>query len=88
MAFGTPLLQCAVIFLFVALLLACTNLSVVLRPLINELFSPAGLLLQIVHNTSVECLLLGIFLGSPLAVAEAAATLPGVHMKHDIIQNI
>jgi hypothetical protein len=30
----------------------------------------------------------GILLGSPLAVAKAAATLPGVHTKHDIIQNI
>jgi hypothetical protein len=25
---------------------------------------------------------------SPLALSEAAATLPGVHIKHDIIQNI
>jgi hypothetical protein len=30
----------------------------------------------------------GILLGSPLAVAKAAATLPGVHTKHDIIQSI
>jgi hypothetical protein len=25
----------------------------------------------------------GIFLGSPLAVVKAAATLPGVHTKHE-----
>ena len=29
-----------------------------------------------------------ILLRSPLAVAIAAATLPGVHSKHEIIQNI
>ena len=28
------------------------------------------------------------FMGSPLAVVKAAATLPGVHTKHEIIQNI
>ena len=27
--------------------------------------------------------ILGILLGSPLAVAKAAATLPGVHIKHE-----
>jgi hypothetical protein len=32
--------------------------------------------------------ILGILLGSPIAVAREAATLSGVHMKHDIIQNI
>ena len=32
-------------------------------------------------------LVFGILLGSPLAVAKAAATLTGVHTKHDIIQN-
>ena len=28
-----------------------------------------------------------VLLGSPLAVANAAATLPGVHIEHDLIQN-
>jgi hypothetical protein len=30
----------------------------------------------------------GMLLGSTLALVKAAATLPGVHAKHDIIQNI
>ena len=30
----------------------------------------------------------GILSGSPLAATKAAATLPGVHTKHDIIKNI
>ena len=43
--FCAPLLYCAVICLFLAHLLACTILAVFLRPLINKLFSPTGLLL-------------------------------------------
>jgi hypothetical protein len=31
----------------------------------------------------VGILVFGILLGSPLAVAKAAATLPGVHKKHE-----
>jgi hypothetical protein len=31
----------------------------------------------------VVFLVFGILLGSPLAVAKAAATLPGVHTKHE-----
>ena len=33
-------------------------------------------------------LVFGTLLGSLLAVAKTAATLPGVHMKHEIIQII
>jgi hypothetical protein len=41
---------------------------------------------QTSQNRSIDLGLFGVLLGSPLAVAKAAATLPGV--QHDIIQNI
>ena len=40
------------------------------------------------RHWSIDAIPSIILLGSPLAVAKAAATLPGVHTKHDIIQNI
>ena len=42
----------------------------------------SGALLRVVQSV------IGILLRSPVAVAKAAATLPGVHTKRDTIQNI
>jgi hypothetical protein len=55
-------------------------------PLQNVFAIREGLLAKILCNKKVksvcEMLYFSILLGSPLAVAKAAATLPGVHTKH------
>jgi hypothetical protein len=49
-----------------------------------EMLSPhLDLGFWVAYMTSKQYLLFGILLGSPLAVAKAAATLPGFHTKYE-----